>query len=105
MKSCSTCYSFNVVTTIRITSRTTLGQALENTGFSGEVVEKQEVKPIKTPPVKEMWMKHDAYLCLSKYFIGSMYGIFTYILSIFMVHVAKCTIHGSYGGKKAKTNS
>ena len=29
--------------------------------------------------------------------IGSMYGIFTYIWLIFMVNVAKSTIHGSYG--------
>ena len=29
--------------------------------------------------------------------IGSMYGIFTYIWSIFMVNVSKYTIHGSYG--------
>ena len=29
--------------------------------------------------------------------IGSMYGIFTYIWLIFMVNVAKYTIHGSYG--------
>ena len=29
--------------------------------------------------------------------IGSMYGIFTYIWLIFMVHVGKYTIHGSYG--------
>ena len=31
------------------------------------------------------------------YPIGSMYGIFTYIWLIFMVNVAKYTIHGSYG--------
>ena len=31
------------------------------------------------------------------YPIGSMYGIFTYIWFIFMVNVAKYTIHGSYG--------
>ena len=29
--------------------------------------------------------------------IGSMYGIFTYIWSIFKVNVSKYTIHGSYG--------
>ncbi len=29
--------------------------------------------------------------------IGSMYGIFTYIWLIFMVNVAKYTIHGFYG--------
>ena len=29
--------------------------------------------------------------------IGSMYGIFTYIWLMFMVNVAKWTIHGSYG--------
>ena len=29
--------------------------------------------------------------------IGSMYGIFTYIWLIFMVSVAKYTIHGYYG--------
>ena len=34
--------------------------------------------------------------CMS-YPIGSMYGIFTYIWLIFMVNVAKYTIHGSYG--------
>ena len=31
------------------------------------------------------------------YPIGSMYGIFTYIWLIFMVNVAKYTIHGYYG--------
>ena len=30
-------------------------------------------------------------------FIGSMYGIFTYIWLICMVNVGKYTIHGSYG--------
>ena len=34
---------------------------------------------------------------LMKYPIGSMYGIFTYIWLILMVHVGKYTIHGSYG--------
>ena len=29
--------------------------------------------------------------------IGSMYGIYTYIWLIFMVNVAKYTIHGYYG--------
>ena len=29
--------------------------------------------------------------------IGSMYGIFTYILVIFMVNVGEYIIHGSYG--------
>ena len=33
--------------------------------------------------------------------IGSMYGIFTYIWLIFMVNVAKYTIHGSYGLRHA----
>ena len=32
--------------------------------------------------------------------IGSMYGIFTYIWLIFMVHVGKYTIHGCNGNSK-----
>ena len=36
---------------------------------------------------------HAAYPIL----VGSMYGIFTYTWLIFMAHVGRYTIHGSYG--------
>ena len=39
-----------------------------------------------------MWCSEIGFLKL-----GSMYGIYTYIWLIFMVNVAKYTIHGSYG--------
>ena len=35
--------------------------------------------------------------CSEKIPLGSMYGIFSYISSMFMVNVGKYTIHGSYG--------
>ena len=39
------------------------------------------------------WLKYTIFLLPR----GSMYGIFPYIWLIFMVHVGKYTIHGSYG--------
>ena len=39
----------------------------------------------------------DSYLWREPYPIGSMYGIYTYIWSIFTVNVGEYTIHGSYG--------